>query len=119
MTFRGELFLRLADEGRLVVDAARADEAIAGLERTLVEIESRLRILRAWRQDPVPPAGGWPEEDTPSVVEVLFADQVAPGQLERAATEIPKYIEALRRARPGLTGGDEDLGERRDVRDSS
>jgi hypothetical protein len=32
------------------------------------------------------------------VVDAVFADQLAPGQLERAATELPKYIEALRRA---------------------
>ncbi|WP_250004704.1 hypothetical protein [Actinoplanes sp. M2I2] len=104
LPFRGELFLRLADEGRFVVDAAQADQAIAGLERTLAQIESRLRVIRVWRQEPVPRTDDLPDQLVRFVVGALFADQVAPGRLEQAAVEIPKYIEALRRARsPGLS----------------
>jgi hypothetical protein len=97
--FAGELFLALADEGRLVLDAAQADEAIAGLERTLSRVRARLRIIRIWQQAPTQSVGELPDELAPVVIDAVFADQLAPGRLELATVEIPKYIEALRRAR--------------------
>jgi hypothetical protein len=97
--FAGELLLALAREGRLVLDAAQADRAIADLERTLSAVRARLRILRIWRQAPTQRVDELPDELAPDVVDALFADQLAPGRLELAATEIPTYIEALRRAR--------------------
>lgn len=99
LPFAGELFLALAAEGRLVVDAVRADEAIAELERTLAQVRSRLRVVRIWRQVPAPSLGELPEELVQAVVDAVFVDQLAPGQLEQAARELPKYIRALRRAR--------------------
>jgi len=101
LPFAGELFLNLAQEGRLVVDAGRADEAIAGLEHTLAQIRARLRVIRIWQQQPAQRVGELPAELVQDVVDAVFVDQLAPGQLERAATELPKYIEALRRARTG------------------
>nr|WP_221380665.1 hypothetical protein [Actinoplanes polyasparticus] len=97
--FFGEALLRLANEGRLVVDATQADEAIAGLEHSLAQVKSRLRVLRFWRDQVTTRIDELPDELRSFVVEALFADQVAPGQLERAAAEFPKYIQALRRAR--------------------
>lgn len=89
--FAGDLFLRLAAEGRLVIDAVRADQLIAGLEGTLELVVERLRLLGAWRRVP--------GELSQPVVDALFVDQLAPGRLEEALLELPKYIEALRTAR--------------------
>jgi hypothetical protein len=102
--FAGELFLTLAAEGRLVMDPVRADQAIAGLERTLSLIRARLRIIRIWQHSPTQRVDELPEELAKDVVDAVFADQLAPCRLEQAVTELPKYIEALRRAggrRPG------------------
>jgi len=98
LPFAGELFLSLADEGRLVVDAVRADEIIANLERTLAQIRSRLRVIRIWQQLPARRVDELPDELVQDVVDAVFVDQLAPGQLEQAVIELPKYIEALRRA---------------------
>lgn len=97
--FAGELMLALADEGRLTVEADQADEAIAGLERTLSEVRARLRVIRIWQQMPA----GWVDELrddlADEVAEAVLTDQMAPGRLEEALVQLPKYIEALRRAR--------------------
>lgn len=103
LPFAGELFLHLATEGRLVVDAVRADEVIAGLECTLAQIRARLRVIRIWQQQPAQRVDELPEELVQDVVDAVFTDQLAPGQLERAAQELPMYIEAFRRARAGHT----------------
>jgi hypothetical protein len=101
LPFAGELFLHLAEEGRLVVDAVRADEVIAGLECTLAQIRARLRVIRIWQQLPAPRVDELPAKLGQDVVDAVFVDQLAPGQLELAATELPKYIAALRRASSG------------------
>ena len=102
--FAGELFLALATEGRLTVDGPSADEIIAGLERTLAMIRARQRVMRIWQQHPVGRVEELPDEVARDVVDAVFADLMAPGRLEQAAEELPKYIEALRRARrPPLT----------------
>jgi hypothetical protein len=97
--FAGELFLTLAAEGRLVVDGETADGVIAELQRTLALIRGRLRVLRIWRHQPAGRLEELPDDIARDVVDAVFADQIAPGQLERAAMELPKYIEAFRRAR--------------------
>jgi hypothetical protein len=104
--FAGDLFLTLATEGRLVLDPASADEIIAGLERTLAMIRARLRVIRLWEQLPDRRLDELPDVLVPDIVDAVFVDQLAPGQLQRAATELPKYIEALRRARGLLPSGD-------------
>lgn len=103
LPFAGELFLDLAAQGRLVVDAVRADEVIAGLEGTLAQIRARLRVIRIWEQLPAQRVAELPAELVQDVVDAVFVDQLAPGQLERAAAELPKYIAALRRASVGGT----------------
>ena len=97
--FAGELFLHLAAEGRLVVEAGQADRMIADLEATLAVLRARLRVLELWRADPRPRIECLPPELADSVVDAVFADQLAPGRIEQAARELPKYVEALRAAR--------------------
>jgi hypothetical protein len=87
--FAGDLFLALARDGKLVLDPAQAEQVIAELQRTLDVVHDRLRILASR-----------PTVDHPVcsqfAVDALFADQIAPGQMERALDELPKYIRALR-----------------------
>jgi hypothetical protein len=97
--FAGELFLTLAAEGRLVLDAAAADPVIAGLEQTLEAVARRLELLTVWRRNPGIPIDCLPPELAASLTDTAFADQLTPGRLERAVEELPKYIEALRLAR--------------------
>jgi hypothetical protein len=97
--FAGDLFLRLASEKRLKIDAALADTTIAELARTLAVVHSRLRLLRIWQTPHGCTLNDVPDNLARDIVHVGFLDQVLPGQLERAATEIPKYIDALRLAR--------------------
>jgi hypothetical protein len=97
--YAGDLFMSLAADGRLVVDAVRADELIADLERTLDLITTRLRLVRIWHQLPEPAVDELPDELSQSVVDAVFVDQLAPGQLEQAVHELPKYIQALHVAR--------------------
>jgi hypothetical protein len=96
--FAGELFLRLAAEGRLVVDAGRADRMIAELEETLAVLHARRRVLELWRTH-APAIENLPPEVADSVVDAVFADQLAPGRLEEATRELPKYVAALKAAR--------------------
>jgi hypothetical protein len=97
--FAGELFLALAIEGRLVVESDRADQLIADLEQTLAVLRARLRVLEVWHQHPAPAIEKLPCEVADSVVDAVFAEQLAPGRLERAAAELPKYVAALKVAR--------------------
>jgi hypothetical protein len=97
--FAGDLFMSLAAEGRLVVDAVRADELIADLERTLDMITTRLRLVQIWHGLPEPAVDELPEALTQTVIDAVFVDQLAPGQLEHAVDELPKYIQALQVAR--------------------
>jgi hypothetical protein len=97
--FAGDLFLRLAAEKRLRLDAAQADDIIASLAETLAVVHARLRLLRVWQAPHDGDLTDLSDEAARDVFHVMFLDQVRPGQLEQAADEIPKYIEALRRAR--------------------
>ncbi|WKU05747.1 hypothetical protein [Micromonospora sp. HUAS LYJ1] len=97
--FAGELLLALAREGRFVLDPAQADQTIAELERTLSAVRARLRILRIWQHAPTQRMDDIPDDLAPDVVDAIFADQLAPGRLELAVAELPKYIAALRQAR--------------------
>jgi hypothetical protein len=91
--FAGDLFRALAADGRLVIDADRADVLLDGLSQTLAQVEARLRLVRIWHELPRP------APLTPALVDAAFTDQLAPGRLEEAARELPKYIEAVRAAR--------------------
>jgi hypothetical protein len=97
--YAGDLFLNLATEGRLVVDAVRADGLIADLERTLDLVATRLRLVRIWQELPESAVDELPGALSQSIIDAVFIDQLAPGQLDRAVDELPKYIRALRLAR--------------------
>ncbi|MEU8662214.1 hypothetical protein [Actinoplanes philippinensis] len=98
--FAGEIFLTLANEGRLIVAPDEADSLIAGLEETIAILNQRLTLLDLWRRAPgldeMPPAVSG------AMVDTVFADQLCPGRIERAARELPKYVAALRLARREL-----------------
>lgn len=94
--FAGDLFLRLANEGWLVVAPEQAEAIIADLERTLAEVRARLRkaelsatLLEA--------ADGDVDPDVDRlIVECAFAGQIAADRWEQALVELPKYITAFR-----------------------
>jgi hypothetical protein len=71
--YAGDLLLTLAQEGRLVLDEAAAGEVVAGLERTIAEIDARIRRSRRWHNT-----------------------QPVPSGLLRARRELPKYLAAVR-----------------------
>ncbi|GAA1643203.1 hypothetical protein [Actinoplanes couchii] len=95
--FAGDLFLTLARRGCLTVEPARAQEILAGLEKTLSVVRARHEIL-CRRQPSGPRADELPEEPAGAVTDAVFVEQVAPGLTEKALAELPKYIESIRRA---------------------
>jgi hypothetical protein len=97
--FAGELLLTLASEGRLVLDSAEADRVIANLERSLAAVTTRLQASREWDELPHPRVESLRGKGAEDLLDGVFVRQVAPGLLEKAQTELPKYIEALRMAR--------------------
>jgi hypothetical protein len=102
--FAGDLFLELAAKGWLVVEPAEAERVIAGLQRTLDVLRSRVRRLEVSRKlrdaagDDIDPDVGR------LVVDMVFAEQVTAGTWERALVELPKYIEAFRIAARNAPG---------------
>jgi hypothetical protein len=101
--FAGDLFLALAAEGRLVLEAEQADRVIAALEETLTVMATRARVLDCWRRRIGPVADVLDRDSDNTVIDTVFADQMAPGRLERAMVELPKYLEAFKAARKRAT----------------
>ncbi|BCY07251.1 hypothetical protein [Actinoplanes sp. L3-i22] len=99
LPFASELFLTLAREGRLVLDAADADRAIAGLQHALDVVRARLGAVRDRTGLDPGPAAGFAGDGSAELVNAVFIEQIAPGFLQRAAVELPRYIAALRAAR--------------------
>lgn len=97
--FAGDVFLDLAEDGRLTIDAAEADRLVTALEETLATVSERLRVIELWRDLETPTLDGLPGPAAQVVADAVFQDQTVPGRLERAAAELPKYITALRQAR--------------------
>jgi hypothetical protein len=93
----GDLFLALAADGRLQLDPEQAERLVAGLLETLEIVRARLRVIA------VRPPVGHPAVGQ-GAVDALFADMVAPGQMEQALRELPKYIEAIRAAARNAEG---------------
>lgn len=105
-TFAGDLFLALAAEGRLVLDADRADQVIADLEATMSVVSARVRLLELWRRLSGPVLDDLDCDAERTMVDTVFADQLAPGRLEEAMRELPKYVQAFKAARrPELPPG--------------
>ncbi len=89
--FAGDLLLRLAVSGALVLERGHADTLIADLTEALA-------VVRRWRHANTCPRNrlaelGEVEEQLG--FDAAFAEQVAPGRLDRALAELPKYIEAF------------------------
>jgi hypothetical protein len=97
--FAGDVFLDLAGDGRLTIDANEADRLVAALECTLAAVCERLRVIKRWRELESPTLDGLPGPAAQIVADAVFQDQTVPGRLEQAADELPKYISALRLAR--------------------
>ena len=97
--FAGDVFLDLAGDGRLTIEAEEADRLVASLECTLAAVCERLRVIRLWRDLDAPTLDGLPGPTAQIVADAVFQDQTVPGRLEEAAAELPKYISALRKAR--------------------
>jgi hypothetical protein len=97
--FAGDLLLALAAEGRLVLDADRADEVIAGLQETLNLLAARVRLLELWDRLSGPVLDDLDPDVERTVIDTVFADQLAPGRLREALRELPKYVEAFKEAR--------------------
>jgi hypothetical protein len=97
--FAGDLFLKLAVEGRLVLDADQADQMIAALEATLDTVGTRSRLVELWRKLPRPAFHGFSPAAEQVLVDAVFIEQVAPGQMERVLLELPKYVEAFKLAK--------------------
>jgi hypothetical protein len=97
--FAGDLFLALASQGRLVLDPDQADRVIAELEETLRLVIARARLLELWRRLSGPVIDDLAPDVEQTVIDAVFADQLAPGRLESAMRELPKYVAAFKVAR--------------------
>ncbi|RKT55343.1 hypothetical protein [Saccharothrix australiensis] len=94
--FAGDVLLRLAREGWLVVPPDQASRVIADLEWTLKVVRARVRRAELSRRlRDVVDCDVDPAVDR-LVVDAAFAGQVASGTWEQALVELPKYIEAFR-----------------------
>ncbi|MBB5958281.1 hypothetical protein FHS29_004889 [Saccharothrix tamanrassetensis] len=94
--FAGDLLLRLAREGWLVVSPEQADDVVAELEHTLDVVRSLVRRAQLSRRL-LDVAGDDIEPDVDRVaVDAVFAGQIAADTWQRALVELPKYIEAFR-----------------------
>jgi hypothetical protein len=97
--FVGDLFLRLAADGVLVLDWAEAGRIIAGLRHTLDTVTGRLRLVDLLRGTSLDALRRIDPEVEGAVVDAVFHEQVGEGRLRRASDELPKYIEAFELAR--------------------
>jgi hypothetical protein len=93
--FAGDLVLRLADEGWLVLPLEQAKQVIADLERALTEVRACLRRTELSRK--LLAADVTADVDL-LVVECAFAGQIAADRWEEALVELPKYIRAFQTA---------------------
>jgi hypothetical protein len=102
--FAGDLFLALATDGRLTVDAEQADRLIACLEQTIELVSAQLCRAELARRLPLAAVGELLPATELLIIDAAFADQVSPGRFERALDELPKYVEALRIAGAAASG---------------
>lgn len=94
--FAGDLLLRLAVEGWLVLSREEAERIVAELESTLTQVRARLRRVSLSRRLLDLAGGDVPSDVDGLVVESAFAGQIAADRWEQALIELPKYIQALR-----------------------
>lgn len=94
--FAGDLFVRLAHEGWLVISPEQAGPVIADLERTLAEVRMRLRQAELSATLLGNVGADVPPDVDRLIVDCAFAGQISADRWEQALVELPKYIEALR-----------------------
>ncbi|GAA2997594.1 hypothetical protein [Actinokineospora diospyrosa] len=96
--FAGELFLQLAERGWLVVEPEVGLRVIAQLRQTLEVVRDRVRLAELSRRLRDTAGGDLEPEVDQAAVDSVFAEQITAGRWEQALVELPKYIEAFRRA---------------------
>jgi hypothetical protein len=96
--FAGDLVLRLAEEGWLVLPPEQAERLVTELERALDDVRSCLRNAELSFK-----LLGTGDEVDQLVVDCAFAGQISADRWEQALVELPKYIRAFRIA-AGTTG---------------
>lgn len=92
--FAGDLVLRLADEGWLVLPPEQAESLIVELERTLADVRSCLRRAELSRR--LLDVADVAADVDRLVVDSAFMGQIAADRWEQALVELPKYIQAFR-----------------------
>jgi hypothetical protein len=92
--FAGDLVLRLADEGWLVLPPEQAERLIVELERTLADVRSCLRRAELSRR--LLDVADVAADVDRLVVDSAFMGQIAADRWEQALVELPKYIQAFR-----------------------
>lgn len=109
VAFAGDLFLELAADGRLVLDAELADRVIADLERTIALVEAQLHRAEIAKALKITGVRALLPMSEHAIVDAAFVEQMAPGRRERGRAELLKYLEAIRRARrcPGSAGAED------------
>lgn len=95
----GDLLLRLAAEGRLVLEPAEADRAIEGLRETLHVLADRVHVVDLLRGASLDDLHRDHPEVERAVVDAVFSDQVSGDGLRRALDELPKCIQAFEHAK--------------------
>jgi hypothetical protein len=96
VVYGGDLVLSLAEDGRLALGVAEADELIAGLEHTLMVLRLRECGMQVWQRPSWREVGECFPAVEQFVDDVAFVEQIEPGRLEAALRELPKYLEAFR-----------------------
>ncbi|MDQ2587983.1 hypothetical protein [Saccharothrix yanglingensis] len=97
--FAGDLFLRPAVDGRLVLEQEEADRIIADLKRTLDVVADRQRMIDLLRDVSLDKLRHLHPGLESIVADAVFEEQVTEGHLRRTLHELPKYIEALEMAK--------------------
>ncbi|WP_433260259.1 hypothetical protein ACQPZF_23665 [Actinosynnema sp. CS-041913] len=99
--FAGDVLLRLAREGWLVMPPEQAERVIAELEWTLKLVRARMRRAELSRKLRDVAGGDIDPAVDRLAFDAAFDGLVASGAWEQALDELPKYIEAFRIAAGG------------------
>lgn len=102
--FAGDLFLALAADGRLVLDAAQADRIIADLEHTIDLVSAQLCRAELALRLPLAAVRELLPATERLITSAAVAEQVFPGQYERALDELAKYVRAFKIAKANGSG---------------
>ena len=97
--FAGDLFLTLAADGRLVLDADQADRLIADLEHTIELVNAQVCRAELALRLPLAAVRELLPTTERLITNAAFAEQMCPGQFERALDELAKYVKAFKIAK--------------------